>query len=69
MGSVKMKTSESSLRKWDVIKHHGGGQSVIVRVNKTSANSIEYTMHPYKKYRWKLFNYIHSLYLRIKYFK
>jgi len=69
--TITMASHAVGLRKWDVIKVNSTRvKQLVVRVKEGSnGNTTSVTAIPYWRSKWKLFNWVHNIYLKIKYGK
>lgn len=67
---LKLGMNYPCFHKWDILKHHGGGETIVIRLSNTGEigkHSVQYTMHPYKRFerRWKQWLWLTILKVRV----
>lgn len=63
----KITTYSTELRKWDIVRHHGGGESIVINVQPTMYGQ-KTTHYPFKKKKTKFGQWLWFKILKLKIF-
>lgn len=54
-------------RKWDILKHHGGGESIVINIKQTALGQ-QTTQYPFKRKKTKFGQWLWFKILKLKIF-